>query len=255
MHMLEAHGADEADHIAVFQDRVTDRMRMPRIGLTMPNSGTGAPSHATGYTGDRRINWRSVGVVAALHLLLGAVLVQQQVIPPHRVQSAIRLLDLNTPPPAPEAPPPPELAEPEIYVPPPAIDLPRPAPTVTVTVAEPQPAPVPPAVVKSIAVAPRPTAPPSVMASDLGATMISARPPVYPMESRRKHEQGTVVLMLMLDTEGRVADIRVERSSGHDRLDRAALSAVRQWRWSPTVRDGVPVAVRGLVEIPFVLKG
>lgn len=245
MHTLYARDTDEED---IFHDHV----RAPLIHLVPPSP---APPTGTGYGTDHRINWRSVSVVAVLHLLLGAVLIQQQVIPVHRVQPAISLLDLNTPPPAPEAPPPPELVEPEIYVPPPAIDLPRPAaPTVTVTVQEPQTAPSP-VVVKSAIAAPRPAAPPSMVSNDLGATMISARPPAYPMESRRKREQGTVVLMLTLDTEGRVADIRVERSSGHERLDKAALGAVRQWRWSRTLRDGALVTVRGLVEIPFVLKG
>ena len=37
------------------------------------------------------------------------------------------------------------------------------------------------------------------------------------------------------------------------RLDKAALDAVRRWRWSPMLRDGQAVAVRGLVEIPFTL--
>jgi periplasmic protein TonB len=49
--------------------------------------------------------------------------------------------------------------------------------------------------------------------------------------------------------------VSVARSSGFDRLDKAALDAVRRWRWSPTLRDGAPVSVRGTVDIPFVLQG
>ena len=84
--------------------------------------------------------------------------------------------------------------------------------------------------------------------------MIEATPPRYPQDSRRKHEQGTVVLAVLLGVDGRVAEISVSRSSGFERLDRAALAAVQRWRWSPVRRAGVPVMVRGLVEIPFVLK-
>ena len=83
--------------------------------------------------------------------------------------------------------------------------------------------------------------------------MIEAVPPRYPYESRRLKEQGTVVLDVLLGPDGRVERIAVRTSSGHARLDKAALDAVRRWRWSPMLRDGQAVAVRGLVEIPFTL--
>lgn len=85
--------------------------------------------------------------------------------------------------------------------------------------------------------------------------MIHAPPPKYPRESRRRREQGVVLLAVLLSAEGRVAEIRIARSSGHSRLDTAARDAVRGWRWSPTLRDGVAVQVSGTVEIPFVLTG
>src|SRR3546814_12104805 len=85
--------------------------------------------------------------------------------------------------------------------------------------------------------------------------MLSAEPPRYPRESRRHHEEGIVVLALTLDLDGSVAAISVAQSSGFQRLDEAALRAVRKWRWAPTIRSGQAVKVRGLVEIPFVLRG
>ncbi|WP_321163790.1 energy transducer TonB [Sphingomonas sp. Leaf67] len=39
-----------------------------------------------------------------------------------------------------------------------------------------------------------------------------------------------------------------------DRLDKAALGAVRRWRWSPTIVDGRPAQVKGFVRIPFELR-
>lgn len=84
--------------------------------------------------------------------------------------------------------------------------------------------------------------------------MIAATPPRYPQESRRKREQGTVLLLVLLAADGRVADVSISQSSGFDRLDKAALAAVRHWRWSPTRRGGAAVMVRGLVEIPFILQ-
>ncbi|WP_252217111.1 energy transducer TonB, partial [Clostridium sp. CMCC3677] len=71
---------------------------------------------------------------------------------------------------------------------------------------------------------------------DLSSKMISAKPPSYPLESRRLHEEGTVVLAVLLSAEGQVAGISIAQSSGSDRLDQAALAAVRKWRWAPVFR-------------------
>ncbi|EQB31940.1 energy transducer TonB, partial [Sphingobium ummariense] len=100
-----------------------------------------------------------------------------------------------------------------------------------------------------------PPAPPStVQGGDLASQMVAGKPPRYPVESRRKREQGTVVLSLTLGLDGAVEAIGVSHSSGFRRLDDAALDAVRRWRWKPMMRDGQPVRVRGVVEIPFVLQ-
>lgn len=102
---------------------------------------------------------------------------------------------------------------------------------------------------------PAPPAPPSIVSSDsLGARMVAGNPPRYPVESRRRKEQGTVELLLILGIDGAVESISVAKTSGFARLDDAALSAVRRWRWQPTSRNGAPVKVRGVVEIPFVLQ-
>lgn len=85
--------------------------------------------------------------------------------------------------------------------------------------------------------------------------MIAADPPHYPNDSRRKREQGTVLITVVVGFDGSVADASLSHSSGFARLDRAALSAVKRWKWSPTLRAGHSVMVRGIVEIPFILKG
>ncbi|WP_374593304.1 energy transducer TonB [Sphingosinicella sp.] len=249
MHTVLARSADDAFDDMQLQERVS-AVAAP---VSKPATHQMEMAKSGGYQ-PARLDWRMLLVVGALHVGLGAVLIRTQVIPPHSVQTAMDLLDLSAPPPAPEAPPPPELAEPEIYVPPPAVEFARETPPIVATADQPQAAPPAPVAIKA-PLAPRPAAPPTLVADDLGATMISAKPPSYPFESRRKREQGTVVLALTLGTDGNVADIRLAKSSGYDRLDRAALGAVRHWRWSPTIRDGVAVAVRGTVEIPFVLQG
>ena len=58
--------------------------------------------------------------------------------------------------------------------------------------------------------------------------------PAYPEESVRMHEEGAVDVRFQLLENGSVRDLEVERSSGHARLDSAALSAARTWRFNPT---------------------
>jgi protein TonB len=49
-------------------------------------------------------------------------------------------------------------------------------------------------------------------------------------------EEGTVTLGLLVGTDGRVVEISIANSSGFARLDKAALDAVRKWRWTPMMR-------------------
>jgi protein TonB len=73
--------------------------------------------------------------------------------------------------------------------------------------------------------------------------------PVYPRASQRRGERGRVVLRVLISPEGRVADVSVRQSSGHRRLDDAALDAVRTARFKPYTENGI--AYKALVDIPF----
>ncbi|WP_440225447.1 energy transducer TonB [Dokdonella sp. MW10] len=77
--------------------------------------------------------------------------------------------------------------------------------------------------------------------------------PSYPDASRKKGEQGTVLLRVLVDVEGRVDTIEVARSSGSQRLDRAARDAVQKSRFRPVIVDGVPRPAWGLVPIAFTI--
>jgi TonB family protein len=61
-----------------------------------------------------------------------------------------------------------------------------------------------------------------------------------------------VVIECRIDTSGHVSGVRV--MSGHPLLNHAAVAAVRQWRYSPTQLDGVPVAVQMTVTVRFDLR-
>ena len=75
--------------------------------------------------------------------------------------------------------------------------------------------------------------------------------PVYPRESRRRGEQGTVLLRVLVGRNGLPIDIEVAQSSGYRQLDRAARDAVLRWRFRPVQINGVTVEARGLVPIKF----
>ncbi|WP_240791810.1 energy transducer TonB [Stenotrophomonas maltophilia] len=61
-----------------------------------------------------------------------------------------------------------------------------------------------------------------------------------------------VVLVAQLDELGHVSNVMVARSSGLREMDRAALTAVRQWRFDPVVADGVALQARVRVRLTFV---
>ena len=201
----------------------------------------------------------AVGALVAAFLSMGIIAAK----PRHETLTAVHLSTDLAPPP----PPPPQAAQPRpqsplqpaspVVAPPPPINLPAPAPAIATA---PAPAPVivaAPAAPASSA-APAPAAPPAPQVAtgrDLTSNLVDATPPRYPVDSRRAREQGTVVLNVTVGLDGRVAEIGLSRSSGFDRLDRAALAAVKHWRWTPTRQNGQAMMVQGLVSIPFVLQG
>ena len=145
-----------------------------------------------------------------------------------------------TPKPRPLDPPPPEhihLAvetpvvlpdDPVVYVPPP-----------------------PPSVVESPPLPPQPV----TLSSELSMSCPERTPPDYPSISMRMNEQGKVVLRVELGEDGHVARLEVKSSSGYQRLDSAAMSAVKTWRCKPAIRNGMAVHAIALQPFNFILEG
>ncbi len=77
--------------------------------------------------------------------------------------------------------------------------------------------------------------------------------PAYPMVSRRLKEQGRVLLRVLVSASGDAQNVELRTSSGSDRLDRAAIDAVRHWRFAPAKRGGETIAAWALVPILFQL--
>lgn len=76
--------------------------------------------------------------------------------------------------------------------------------------------------------------------------------PPYSEEARKAKYQGTVVLLIIVDTQGSVADARVVKPLGLG-LDEKALETIHTWKFKPGTRNGVPVPVRVMVEVTFRL--
>ena len=89
------------------------------------------------------------------------------------------------------------------------------------------------------------------IASNASLAYESIIEPRYPMESRRRGEQGTVLLRVLVGRDGLPIDIEVARSSGYRALDRAAREAVLRWRFRPVQINGVTVEARGMIPIKF----
>jgi len=76
-------------------------------------------------------------------------------------------------------------------------------------------------------------------------------PPIYPELARAAKIEGLVILEATIDERGVVTDARVLRSV--PLLDAAALTALKQWRYTPTLLNGVPVQVLMTVTFRFTL--
>jgi TonB family protein len=141
-------------------------------------------------------------------------------------------------PPAPPPPPPP--------LPPPAVEPAGAAPAV---VPEPDAAAQAPA--RS-----RPSSPAEAMPIRVGAGIREPRKtrnvsPVYPPEAVAARVQGVVILECTISAQGKVVSVRTLRSV--PMLDGSAIEAVRQWEYTPTLLNGVPVPVIMTVTVNFKL--
>ena len=82
--------------------------------------------------------------------------------------------------------------------------------------------------------------------------VIYAPDPEFSEEARKAKYQGTVVLSVVVGADGRTRDIRVQHSLGMG-LDEKAIEAIREWKFEPSRKDGVAVAVQVDIEVNFRL--
>jgi protein TonB len=176
-------------------------------------------------------------IVVLFHVGLGYVVVSglgRSAIEVIKKPLETKLIEDVKPPDTPPPPPPPKLAPPPPpFIPLPDIQVRTPAPNAIqqVTTVKPvEPPPVAP---------PAPKHEPVVVPAVVDAAK-SCRSPEYPAVSRRMEETGTVVLDFLIDLDGRVAESKVEQSSGHPRLDDAARDAMSLCKFKAGTIDGKP---------------
>lgn len=209
-----------------------------------------------------------VAAVLALHGVVAWGLLQVDAVRIAVAEAAPLFVDLIAPPvppaPPPPEPPPPPPPRPMPKTPQPAAPViaaaPAPEPT-SFLAPEPPPEPAPPAQPESpvVVIAPAPPAPPPAPAAprELPASAIQylePPAPVYPRASRRLGESGLVVVRVFVDADGLPRQLQVLQSSGHARLDEAALDGVRRARFTPPTENGRPTAGWARIPIPFELE-
>ncbi len=114
-------------------------------------------------------------------------------------------------------------------------------------------------------VAPPPTAPPpppaeagepmqvQIPGAVQKARLINEVVPEYPPIARQSRIQGLVRLEIIVSADGSVSQIKL--LTGHPLLAKAAIQAVQQWMFQPTMLRGKPVEVRSVIDVNFRLEG
>ncbi|WP_207281794.1 energy transducer TonB [Pseudomonas sp. FW300-N2F2] len=229
------------------------------------------------HTTPKHVLTRREGVLLGVFALVlhGAVLVwvnqtPAPVLPVMPPEIPPMTIEFSQPaPPLVEPPPPEPIAQPVVETPPPVEDelavkppppkpIPKPKPVVKPVpkpVAKPveQP-PVAPAPVQPVA-APTPPAPPApkpVSPPSASAGYLKNPAPEYPSLAMRRGWEGTVLLRVHVLASGKPGEIQIQKSSGRDQLDDAALAAVKRWSFVPAKQGDV--TLDGWVSVPIDFK-
>ncbi len=96
---------------------------------------------------------------------------------------------------------------------------------------------------------------PSYQAPSFNAAYLDNPAPNYPSVSRRLGEQGKVLLRVQVASDGKADSVALHTSSGSNRLDQAALAAVKKWRFVPAKRGGQAVSASVVVPVSFSIEG
>lgn len=106
--------------------------------------------------------------------------------------------------------------------------------------------------------APTPPAAPPIkqhvgLEKETSADLSNNSPPSYPLEAVRQRLEGVVFLRLKITKQGKVANVELIKSSGHQILDTAAINAVAKWHGQPAKKWGLPVTSTERLPVRFRL--
>ncbi|PYV34072.1 MAG: hypothetical protein DMG22_07500 [Acidobacteria bacterium] len=236
------------------------------------------------YTAMKTGDWKraTIPIAYILECLGIAVLIVVPLIRYQALPSATWSINLAAPPPPPPPPPPPAAAPVRVIRRVTAADLMKAPTVIPKTIQQVKDEPTPPApsvgvvggvpggmpggtpggvlgsILTSSAVAPPPppkaAAPKRIRVSSgvEAAQIITKVTPDYPPLAKMARIQGTVKLEAVISKDGTIQELKV--ISGHPLLVKAAVSAVQQWRYRPTLLSGEPVEVQTEVDVIFTLS-
>lgn len=205
-----------------------------------------------------------IGLHAAFLYALQSGLLSHPVVQSAPKEIIASLITL-TPEPVPQAKPQPQPPKPKV-VPvvkpkpkPRPIIKPKPSPQAITEATPPPPLPKPSTEPSSEAVvsapaasaAPAPAARPKIVT---GVAYINAPRPVYPALDARMGNEGTVTLRVLINARGRAEKVDIQKSSGSQRMDDAARTAVMRATFRPYLEDGKAIPVYAIVPINFTLS-
>lgn len=98
------------------------------------------------------------------------------------------------------------------------------------------------------------SAPPKITAPQFNAAYLNNPAPAYPASARRMGETGRVLLRVYVTAGGLAGEVQIQRSSGVEDLDDAALEAVRRWKFVPAKQGDTAIAAWVNVPINFTLN-
>lgn len=210
---------------------------------------------------DRRLRLAIV-LAVVIHLIFFAIHWPARAEPPRELASGQKVFVMHQPrfeKPKPKAAQPIELPRPQarkIPVPDPTPDDPEPIRDIEVESLE----RVADIVAEAGDVFGIPDAPPSgipgvlsVGGDVLKPEQIYAPRPRYPEDARKARLEGVVVLETIVDAEGNVADVKVLKGLAYG-LTESAVEAVKEWKFKPATRLGVPVPVRFVLTVQFSIQ-
>lgn len=186
-------------------------------------------------------------VIAAHVAVIYAVAVSLGVVEMPPIVEPMKAVFIEMPPPAAEPILPerrPDPAQPQMDVPAPETPLISP------------PLETSPVIIPVVADVDLPATPssPTMVVESTSLTVTRRVDPVYPPASRRMDEHGVVRLRVLVDERGRPREVQVAQSSGFERLDEAAITAVRRWQFSPAMQESRAVSTWTQVKVIFQLN-